>query len=85
MSLGKKVSVVTTDSHHAGPIAPNRLARQFDMHGFGRNQMWVGDITYIPTREGILYLATALDLGSPRCVGWAMRNTTDVELVTRSF
>jgi transposase InsO family protein len=40
-----------------------------------------GDITYIPTREGHLYLATVLDLGSRRCVGWAMRDTMEVDLV----
>lgn len=42
--------------------------------------MWVADITHIPTREGPLYLATVLDLGSRRCVGWAMRETLEVDL-----
>lgn len=42
--------------------------------------MWVAGITYIPTREGTLYLATVLDLGSRRCVGWAMRDSLEVEL-----
>ena len=59
--------VVTTDSNHADPIAPNRLARAFDVTGVALNRVWVGDITYIPTREGLLYLATVLDLGSRRC------------------
>jgi len=77
--------VVTTDSKRADPIAPNRLARQFDVHGVAINQVWVGDITYIPTREGFLDLATVLDLGSRRCVGWAMRNTMEVELVTSAL
>jgi len=81
----KRGRVVTTDSNHADPIAPNRLARQFDVHGVALNQVWVGDITYIPTREGFLYLATVLDLGSRRCVGWAMRNTMEVELVTSAL
>ena len=40
----------------------------------------MADITYIPTREGMLYLATVLDRGSRRCVGWAMRDTLEVEL-----
>jgi len=61
--------VVTTDSNHADPIAPNRLARRFDVESVGINQVWVGDITYIPTRDGFLNLATVLDLGSRRCVG----------------
>ena len=77
--------VVTTDSAHGDPIAPNRLARQFDVHGVALNRVWVGDITYIPTREGFLYLATVLDLGSRRCVGWAMRDTMEVDLVTSAL
>ena len=77
--------IVTTDSQHGDPIAPNRLARQFDVHGVALNQVWVGDITYIPTREGFLYLATVLDLGSRRCVGWAMRDTMEVDLVTSAL
>jgi transposase InsO family protein len=77
----KRRRVVTTDSHHTDPIAPNRLARQFDVHGVALNRVWVGDITYIPTRAGFLYLATVLDLGSRRCVGWSMRDTMEVDLV----
>jgi putative transposase len=77
--------VVTTDSTHGDPIAPNRLGRQFDVHGLAPNQVWVGDITYIPTREGFLYLSTVLDLGSRRCVGWAMRDTMEVDLVTSAL
>ena len=72
--------IVTTDSQHDDPIAPNLLARQFDVNGIAVNQAWVADITYIPTREGTLYLATLLDLGSRNCVGWAMRDTMEVEL-----
>lgn len=76
----KAPRVRTTDSHHAHPIAPNLLARQFDVHGVAINRVWVADITYIPTREGMLYLAAVLDLGSRRCVGWAMRETLEEEL-----
>jgi transposase InsO family protein len=72
--------VATTDSTHDHPIAPNLLARQFDVNGVGINRVWIADITYIPTRDGMLYLATVLDLGSRRCVGWAMRETLEVEL-----
>ena len=72
--------VATTDSNHDEPIAPNLLARQFDVNGVTVNRVWVSDITYIPTREGWLYLATVLDLGSRRCVGWAMRDDLEVEL-----
>jgi transposase InsO family protein len=73
--------VVTTDSQHTEPIAPNRVGRQFDVDGVAINRVWVGDITYVPTREGPLYLATVLDLGSRRCVGWGMRDTMEMELV----
>jgi len=72
--------IATTDSNHDHPIAPNLLARQFDVNGVGLNRVWIADITYVPTREGMLYLATVLDLGSRRCVGWAMRETLEVEL-----
>ena len=77
--------VVTTDSTHGDPIAPNRLGRAFDVHGVALNQVWVGDITYIPTREGFRYLSTVLDLASRRCVGWAMRDTMEVDLVTSAL
>jgi transposase InsO family protein len=72
--------VQTTDSAHDHPIAPNLLARQFDVNGVALNQVWVSDITYVPTQEGWLYLAAVLDLASRRCVGWAMRDTLDAEL-----
>ena len=72
--------ICTTDSNHDHPIAPNLLARQFDVNGVAIDRVWVTDITYIPTREGVLYLAVVLDLGSRRCVGWAMRDTMEVEL-----
>lgn len=76
----KRARVTTTDSQHADPIAPNRLARQFDVTGLGLNRVWVADITYIPTREGMVYLATVLDLASRRCVGWAMRDSLESEV-----
>ncbi|WP_437607919.1 IS3 family transposase [Sorangium sp. So ce834] len=59
----------TTDSRHNGPIAPNVIERQFDARA--PNQVWVTDVTYIPTGEGWLYLAVILDLFSRRVVGWA--------------
>ena len=77
----KRRRVATTNSNHSDPVAPNLLARRFDVNGVAINRVWVGDITYLPTREGPLYLATVLDLGSRRCVGWAMRDTMEVDLV----
>jgi putative transposase len=76
----KRHRIITTNSDHDDPIAPNLLAREFDVNGVGINRIWVADITYVPTREGALYLATVLDLGSRRCVGWAMRDTLAGEL-----
>ena len=58
----------TTDSNHDLPVADNLLDRQFDPAS--PNESWVGDITYIPTREGWLYLAAVEDLYSRRVVGW---------------
>lgn len=73
--------VATTDSTHEDPVAPNRLDRQFDVEGVRElNRVWVSDITYIPTRQGWLYLAIVLDLASRRCVGWALRTTLETEL-----
>jgi transposase InsO family protein len=74
--------MVTTDSTHASPIAPNALAREVAVATIPRpNQVWASDMTYIATREGWLYLAIVLDLRSRRVVGWAMRHTLEWELV----
>jgi transposase InsO family protein len=72
---------VTTNSAHGRPVADNILARKFNIHDVAEiNRAWVGDITYIATHEGFLYLAVVLDLRSRRIVGWAMRHTLDAEL-----
>jgi putative transposase len=59
----------TTDSRHDYPVAPDRLQRNFQVAG--PNQVYVADISYIPTEEGWLYLASELDLYSHRIVGWS--------------
>ena len=69
----------TTDSNHALPVAENVLDRQFDPEE--PNASWVADITYIPTREGWLYLAVVEDLFSRRVVGWSMDATMTSRLV----
>lgn len=72
----------TTDSGHDLPIAENTLARQFDVVDIGgTNRVWAGDITYLPTREGWLYLAVVLDLASRRVIGWSMQPTMERILV----
>jgi transposase InsO family protein len=71
----------TTDSTHAEPIAPNVVDRQFALAANPQvDRAWAADITYIPTREGWLYLAVVLDLASRRVVGWALRTRLDQEL-----
>ena len=66
----KKKFRVTTDSKHNLPVLPNLLDRQFAPSA--PNQVWVADITYIPTDEGWLYLAAIKDLHTCEIVGWAM-------------
>jgi transposase InsO family protein len=70
---------VTTDSRHNKPIAPNLLARQFDV--CVPDKYWVGDITYIPTNNGWLYLATVIDLYSRQIIGWSMADNMKAKLV----
>ena len=69
----------TTDSNHALPVAENVLDRQFDPEE--PNASWVADVTYIPTREGWLYLAVVEDLFSRAVVGWSMDATMTSRLV----
>ena len=72
--------IVTTDSKHTLPIAPNVLDRKFEVDQ--ANRSWVGDITYLRTVEGWLYLAVILDLFSRRVVGWAIEEHMETSLVT---
>jgi putative transposase len=67
----RRFRVSTTDSKHALPIAPNLLDRNFTVAA--PNQSWAGDMTYIPTEEGWLFLAVVIDLFSRKVVGWSMR------------
>ncbi len=71
--------VHTTDSNHRLPVAENLLARDFDPSG--PNAAWSADITYIPTREGWLYLAVVEDLFSRMIVGWSMGQGMESRLV----
>jgi putative transposase len=69
----------TTDSNHDLPVAANLLDRQFDPAS--ANESWVADITYVPTREGWLYLAAVEDLYSRMVVGWSMADHMESRLV----
>lgn len=76
----------TTDSNHRYPVAPNHLARCFSTEQVGGlNQVWAGDITYLATTQGWLYLAVLLDLHSRRVVGWAMENTLQQNLTQQAL
>lgn len=73
----------TTKQYPGARIAPNLLNQDFS--AAGPNQKWVGDITYIDTSEGWLYLASILDLYSRRIVGWSMADQMDVSLVENAW
>lgn len=79
----RKKFVVTTDSAHGLEIAPNILDREFT--ATGPNQKWVGDITYLRTPEGWVYLAVVLDLFSRFVVGWAVSPIIDRHLVIKAL
>ena len=73
----------TTQSNHRHPVAPNSLDRQFAVTQ--PNVAWVGDITYVWTLEGWLYLSVIIDLYSRRVVGWAMGKRIDQSLTLRAL
>ena len=75
----RRFRVITTDSKHNLPIAPNLLNRNFI--AAAPNQAWVGDFTYISTEEGWLFLAVVIDLFSRKVVGWSMRPDMRCDLV----
>ncbi len=69
----------TTNSRHSLPVAPNLLEQDFT--AMAPNQKWVGDITYLATGEGWLYLAVLIDLFSRKVIGWAMSERMTADLV----
>jgi putative transposase len=70
----------TTDSKHSMPVAPNLLARQFAPEA--PNRVWTGDITYIATGEGWLYLAVVIDLFNREVIGWSIKPRMTADIVT---
>ena len=80
---GRRRFRTTTDSKHPYPVAPNRLGRCFEAPAADR--IWVGDITYLWTREGWLYLAIVLDTFSRRIVGWSLHESLERELATSAL
>lgn len=75
--------VITTDSRNTLQPAPDLLQRQFNVEQ--PDIAWVSDTTFIPTRDGWLYLAVLMDLFSRQVVGWAMGNRNDTELVQQAL
>ncbi len=80
---GKRKFVVTTDSQHTMPVAPDLVQRRFKPAA--PNQVWTSDITYIPTDEGWLYLAAVLDLHSRQIVGWSLQAHMQTSLVKNAL
>ena len=77
--MKRRFKVTTTNSNHNFTIAPNRINRDF--YSSAPNDKYVGDITYIKTKQGFLYLATVIDLYSRKVVGWSMDETMKTTLV----
>lgn len=73
----------TTDSNHANPVAPNLLDRQFAVDA--DTSAWVSDITYLPTREGWLYLAIVLSLQTRQVLGYSLADRMPDDLVRQAF
>ena len=78
-AIAKKKFKVTTDSEHNKPIYENVLNRDFTTTK--TNQKWVGDISYVRTEEGWMYLAIVIDLYSRAVIGWAMESRMTKDLV----
>lgn len=81
--MSRKFKVQTTDSKHDLPIAPNLLKQDFEAQK--PNQKWVADITYIPCRQGRLYLASVLDLYTKQIVGWQLSDRMTTDLVVTAL
>lgn len=79
----KKKFKATTDSRHMLPVAENLIGQKFETTA--PNQVWVTDITYIPTEEGWIYLAGHKDIHTKEIVGYAMDSRMTMELVSKSL
>lgn len=75
--------VRTTQSRHACPIAPNVVARAFEVSA--PNQVWVSDLTYLRTQTGFVYLAVVLDLFARRVVGWTVSENLDAGIAVEAL
>jgi len=75
----------TTIADPAAPSRPDLIGRDFTPNAFGLDQRWCGDITYIRTWQGWLYLATVIDIASRRVVGWATADHLRTDLVEQAL
>lgn len=83
VKMKRKFKVATTNSNHNHRISPNRLQRDFTVTT--PNEVFVGDITYIRTQQGWLYLAVVIDLYSRKVVGWSMDDNMETPLVNNAL
>ena len=74
---------ITAENQHTAAAAPNLVLRQFSV--LAPNRIWVGDMTFIRTRAGFLYLAVLLDLYARNVVGWAMHDRPNLEVTMRAL
>jgi putative transposase len=79
----RRFRVKTTDANHPHPVAANTLDRAFEVGAI--NRVWVTDLTYVGTGEGWLYVATVMDLGSRRIIGWAAADHLRAELAIEAL
>lgn len=82
-SKTKKKFKVTTDSKHNLKIVPNHLMQDFTAQR--TDQVYVTDITYVPTKHGFLYLCTVLDVFSRKVVGWTLENNMRADMVKKAL
>ncbi|WP_020638208.1 IS3 family transposase [Amycolatopsis balhimycina] len=75
----------TTIADPAAPARPDLITRDFTCHPENINTRWCGDITYIPTWEGWLYLATVIDLASRKVIGWATADHLRTDLIDQAL
>ena len=83
VKMKRRFKVITTTSNHTLPISPNHLNRDF--YSSQIDKVYVGDITYIPTNEGWLYLAVVIDIYSRKVVGWSMNYTLHTSIVNNAL
>ena len=82
-ATGKRRFKATTQSKHRYPVAPNLLARRFEVQG--ANRLWVSDITFVWTREGWLYVAIVLDAWSRKVVAWSWSRSLAADFAVKAL